>query len=444
MCDTILASPESTADHVMLFGKNSDRQRNEAQTVEHFARADHPTDVQLKCTYVAIPQIRHTHSVLLCRPYWIWGAEMGANEHGVVIGNEGVQARSPAPQEMALTGMDLLRLALDRAATAAEAVHVITQLLERHGQGGNCGHLTPSYYNNVFMIADPTEAFVLETIGREWLVECVRGVHAISNIYSIGKDAERISAGLPALIRDSGWSEDAAANYSDVIADPQGQHIGHSAARRTRASLLLRSRSGQLSVANMMRILRDHGTDNQTPPHWHPNHESQRTICLHACADDCYAQTTGSMVSQLAAENAVHWVTGTSAPCTSIFKPVLIDVPLPPHGTRPTARFDLHSLWWRHERLHRAALGDNFGKFLNDIHEERDALEAKFYAEVKSVLEGGDVTERAHVVAKCWQEAFESEERWFARIEKTTTPDDTPYWAAWSRMNLIAGMDSRP
>jgi secernin len=42
--------------------------------------------------------------------------------------------------------MDLLRLALERAASAGDAVAVITGLLERHGQGGGCGHEHLSFY----------------------------------------------------------------------------------------------------------------------------------------------------------------------------------------------------------------------------------------------------------------------------------------------------------
>ena len=80
------------------------------------------------------------------------------------------------------------------------------------------------------------------------------------------------------------------------------------------------------------------------------------------------------MVSEIHPDYAVHWVTGTAAPCTSIFKPVLVDAPLPAHGPLPTDRFDPRTLWWRHEELHRAAILGNFAGFLDDIRFERPGL----------------------------------------------------------------------
>ncbi|MGE0719525.1 MAG: carcinine hydrolase/isopenicillin-N N-acyltransferase family protein, partial [Alphaproteobacteria bacterium] len=165
MCDTMVALPPATAAGHVLFAKNSDRERNEAQVLEMFPRASHAPGTRLACTYIEIPQVAQTHAVLLSRPFWIWGAEMGANEHGVVIGNEAVYAASPPPSRTrALIGMDLLRLALERSTSAAEAVDVITGLLEAHGQGGSCGHLEERFYDNSFIVADAREAFVVETI----------------------------------------------------------------------------------------------------------------------------------------------------------------------------------------------------------------------------------------------------------------------------------------
>lgn len=65
--------------------------------------------LSLQCTYIEIDQVLKTHAVVLSRPSWLWGAEMGANEHGVCVANEAVVTREPASESEALLGMDLVR-----------------------------------------------------------------------------------------------------------------------------------------------------------------------------------------------------------------------------------------------------------------------------------------------------------------------------------------------
>ena len=179
MCDTMAAMGRASATGHGLLAKNSDRERNEAQFLEMLPAREYGAGARLRATYVAIPQARRTHAVLLSRPFWIWGAEMGANEHGVAIGNEAVHPRLRPQRKPALIGMDLLRLGLERGASAREALDVITSLLGEFGQGGNCSHLSRRYYDNSFIIADAREAFVLETVGRHWAAERISGASAM-------------------------------------------------------------------------------------------------------------------------------------------------------------------------------------------------------------------------------------------------------------------------
>ena len=175
MCDTLV----SLTDDGVLFAKNSDRDPNEAQVLRWYP-ATSTTSTRLRCTWSEIDQVPRTCAVLLSQPWWMWGAEIGANEHGVVIGNEAVFTRGTGRErsDSALLGMDLLRLGLERGATAEEAVGVIVELLERHGQGGSCSHEHPRFtYDNSFIVADPDGAIVLETAGRRWKPStCAGGV----------------------------------------------------------------------------------------------------------------------------------------------------------------------------------------------------------------------------------------------------------------------------
>ncbi len=135
MCDTLVALGNSTEDGSVIFGKNSDRLPNEAQVLRHFPRMEHPAGATVKCTYVEIPQASQTHEVLLSSPFWIWGAEIGVNEHGVAIGNEAVWSKEDYA-EGGLLGMDLPRLGLERGETARRALETSgVDPIIRTGQG---------------------------------------------------------------------------------------------------------------------------------------------------------------------------------------------------------------------------------------------------------------------------------------------------------------------
>lgn len=187
MCDCLVALPAATGS-ATLFAKNSDRPPGEQQVIE--VSSAHRDPPGLRVTHVEVEGFGDdTVPCLISRPAWGWGAEQGVNAAGVAVGNEAIYTTlDPRPFPPALTGMDLVRLALERAVTAAGAVEVIVGLLQRYGQGGS-GHdpaLVPEGrpYWSSFLVADPADAWVVETSGREWAAEQVPaepGVRAISN-----------------------------------------------------------------------------------------------------------------------------------------------------------------------------------------------------------------------------------------------------------------------
>ena len=153
MCDTFVAMSDTTVGGEVIFGKNSDRPRGEIQDVIACEAGNFSAGARLDCTYIQIAQPEQTYAVILSKPRWMWGAEMGANEHGVVIGNEAVWTNQPLC-DTGLLGMDLVRLGLERGSTARDALDVIISLLAEYGQGGNCAESFSMNYHNSYIIAD--------------------------------------------------------------------------------------------------------------------------------------------------------------------------------------------------------------------------------------------------------------------------------------------------
>ena len=442
MCDTIVGTPTVTASRSMLFGKNSDRERNEAQQLQMSPRAEHGRGATVRLTYIEIDQAPLTYACLISRPFWMWGAEMGANEHGVVIGNEAMHSIIPAQRKRALTGMDLVRLALERAANAADAVQVIIELLERHGQGGDCGHLGRFYYQNGFVVADPHEAYVVETVGRWWAVDRVDGVRALSNALSIGREPHATSAELRMHAQSKDWLDasgrfDFAARLIDQVRDAATFGQG----RCARATSLLAPTVGRIGLDHIQAVLRDHGVEAEGDPDWSPSKTERRSICMHAAAGPRRSQTVASLTSDLTPGRITQWVTGSAAPCLSLFKPLVFGFDLPALGPPPTDRFARDTHWWRHEQLHRAALND-FPNALALIAEERDSLEAAFRARMDAAWMAGDAAVGA-AIQTCWCEAEVAETRWRKAISGAmsgcVSEASVSARRSWARLNSVAG-----
>ncbi|KAF7215833.1 secernin-3 [Nothobranchius furzeri] len=389
-CDTFVALPPSTEGHHIIFGKNSDRPCDEVQEVVYFPAKDYYNpDEKLECTYIEIEQVAHTHAVVLSRPAWLWGAEMGANEHQVCIGNEAVWGRESANEEEALLGMDLVRLGLERANTAEKAVGVITELLERYGQGGTCMEDESSFtYHNSFLISDRKEAWVLETSGKHWAAERVQGGYRnISNQYGITTKIDKEHPGMREYAQSKGWWDGKTEfNFATVYSYLTTARIGSAGSRYCEGKKLLEKSDGHITAEAMMDILRD----------------KESGINMEGMF-----MTTGSMVSVIPTDPTlpgIHYFTATPDPERSVFKPfifvqkvnLLKETTSPSFGpddpVKKNPRFQSkpdrkHPLFVKHELI--AAIIESYKERGQKITEGMRRLEKALMEEMETYLERG-------------------------------------------------------
>lgn len=382
MCDTQVLC----ADGGVFFAKNSDREPSEPHVVTRVDAVVNDPAERVRTTYLEIDQVPDRHAVILCKPNWIWGAEMGVNDAGVMIGNEAIFSRevSRAP---ALLGMDLVRLGLERAASAEQALDVMTALLERYGQGGAAGFRDKGFcYDNSYLIADRHGAWVLETAARHWVAKPVARFAAISNQLTIGEDYSRCSATVDRIAGRRGKMN--FARRFDTWLMPR---FGRSSDRRALSMQCLAQTASAPSLGAMAAHLRQHAGGHEDPARG-----SNADVCLHAAGYIRRSQTTGSLVAYSGADGPRIAVTGTSSPCLSIFRPVDFSAgwsALTPAGQEAAA-----PLWTDNERLHRQALSDPLLR--DEVRRTRDDAEAAVF---KALQRGGlAAMQDADVVAFQW------------------------------------------
>ena len=363
MCDTFGITADWSEHNVAFFAKNSDRSPNEPHLVMRIPAANHTTGSMVRCTYISIPQIEHTREVILYKPSWIWGAEMGVNDARVAIGNEAVftKAKRGVPS---LIGMDILRLALERADSAKNAIEVMIKLLIEHGQGGNCGYDKEFHYDNSFLAADPKETYVLETSGKNYAVIKVDDKYAISNRLSIGKEhilGEGLSPG-----------ED----FSRRFTEPVFSHFSASNARRCQVTDRLSPKNDSYEL---MSILRNHNVNIEGKEFCHCSISS---VCMHA-GGLIGDHTTGSLVAVLRPQKPITlWTTGSSTPCISAFKPVFWNSNTAPLFNDQKSSFEY---WLKREHIHRAVIAGKIDA--SALRDRIKTLEAEWLQKEKEIMQ---------------------------------------------------------
>lgn len=355
MCDTMGKIGKKRS----FFAKNSDRSPNEIQILEYHAPKQGLTG-SVDCTYISIPQAEETWAVLLSRPSWMWGAEMGINEFGLCIGNEAVFTKG-AYGKTGLTGMDMVRLALERSKTAKNALDLLISLLETYGQGGNCGFDHDFYYDNAFLIMDREDLYVLETAGKQWVYKRFPSAN-ISNRLSIGADGDAYSTGF-------------AFDFRKRFTEPVYTTFSGSACRMQQLRSCLPHAD---SLSGCMNALSQHDCHVKNP-------FAKGTVssaCMHygGLVGD---HTTASMVVSLEPGRTTVWSTGCSLPCVSLFKPWRFGsqpiLPVVSEGNR-----DGEAYWLEAENFRRQLLGRQLPQ---EYYAERKAIQQRWISAAEDIAD---------------------------------------------------------
>lgn len=383
MCDTFFSRND---DGKLLFAKNSDREALEAQAISYHPGGLTEKDM-LDCTYIRIPEVKHTHAHWISRPFQMWGAEMGVNEHGLVAGNEAVFTREKLKKENGgLTGMDILRLALERCTTAHEAIELSIELLERYTQNACGGYKNKGFfYSNSFLFADRKEAYVLETAGNYWAYKKLKNAFSISNALSLQTDYDASNARM--LLKGKGF----ATRFSDRL-----YTLAARAGRRKTCTL--HTAREQPDLMKALSTLQSHHLPTGT---FSPGKANTACICMHATGFLNPSSTTGSMVAEVSAEHPPRvWLTGTPYPCISLYKPFHFQTDAP-RLLAPGAEPD-ESMWWKGQKRYEHIL-PIYRKVFPKLEKERK----KRQAELIDLVEQG-----IRPVAEIEKQALLIEEEW--------------------------------
>lgn len=419
-CDTLAVHADHSACGGTVLAKNSDRPARECQPVRHLGSRQGGGKIRL--AYLDIDDVAETIPHLGSSPYWCWGHESGVNAHGVGIGNEAIFTRDLANNatrhrhgetvQPGILGMELLRLALERADSAHAAVDVMTSLVERFGQWGAGTRATDvagAAYDNSYLVADSDEIWVLETSGRRWAAKRVeQPTWALSNEATLRDDWTECAADLQDAARDSGWCSSAGrVDFALAVTDPQVPlQLSHIRLQRSRTLLQQFLDHGTIGLEQVRTLLRDHYEDSFLQgPKFNAARPDFLTLCMHESpAGFTWGNTAASTIMVLPndATPVMWWAPVT--PCTSVYLPIV------PHGSRlpgilsrsGTARgtgpnpessdpdgYAEDSLWWRFQRLLEIVNGDQLGGTYQDrqpiVRSVLDQLQAHFVEEADAL-----------------------------------------------------------
>ncbi|KAL9698581.1 hypothetical protein quinque_002022 [Culex quinquefasciatus] len=275
----VVLAPLTATAQTVIYGRNGLAGQGSDVSEVHFYPASEASG-PVKCDSAEVDAAA-TFSVILSKPAGVWGAESGSNEKGVCIG---LTFSEGHPVDGKLNATDLVRLGLERASSAAEAVDVLTSLSAGAGPDGESKDAPKA----AFVICDGSEVWLLNIVGSLWAAHKVTSSSlALKPGLSVGAQIDRSSDDLGEKLKSGGlWDGSGELNFGGVF--------GLDATRSWPGSEP--AAEGSYGLAQIFESLRAAGAD-------------QKALSSH--------------VSVLSGGGGLscHWFTATPDPLESVFKP---------------------------------------------------------------------------------------------------------------------------
>jgi secernin len=223
-----------------------------------------------------------------------------------------------------LIGTDLVRLGLEQCQNARQAVNLLTHLIESCGQGSFPGCNPDRDYDSAFVVADPSEAYVIETAGRHWVYQEIQEVRALDGVRVVRQDWDRISRGLADLAIERGWwPEDGSKIDFAGVAGEMTQEEKAALKRWTGTSFRLQEQNGHIDLAFVRRVLTEQDElqseqEDSDFSDWHST----------ASIDDTTAASMVAGLSLKPGHAPMAWC-ALGSPCPGLYFPVFLDGELP-------------------------------------------------------------------------------------------------------------------
>jgi len=223
-----------------------------------------------------------------------------------------------------------VRLVLERSRTALQAVEVASSLIERYGSDENHIAITSPEGDNAFLIADPKEAYAMESAGRHWVYQEVREVRASTNARVVRQDWDRISQGLASHAIEQGWwpGDGSKLDFAGALKEDLGDQ-SDAMHRWGRATLLLQEQNGHIDVPFLRILLSDHHVEGGASEDGRGLESDPRSLCQHWGTDG--NGTSASLISRLSSDPAslpMAWC-AFGPPCANVYFPIFLDGDVP-------------------------------------------------------------------------------------------------------------------